>query len=120
MDPTTTFKEAARILKKGGIFVGKLNSRQNSIAFDCDWPPSIVNWKAEKLYDEFEGRVFAIGNEHKLYDGVLKLDKSGHLQRMEDSKQFSFVKEVTLHNEDLGTAQRFINLALSQGGISTG
>ena len=42
MEPVSTFKEASRLLRKGGIF----------LSVDCDFPP-VINVEAEKLYTQF-------------------------------------------------------------------
>jgi len=53
MEPEGTFKEVARILKKGGIFA----------AFDCDWPPTTKDWRADQAYITFEKQVKKLGKK---------------------------------------------------------
>jgi len=109
MEPTETFKEAFRILKKGGIFA----------AVDCDWPPTTSSWKAEKAFIDFQVHVEEIGNQKQLFKDVAKWEKSEHLSRMQNSGFFSFAKEVVVHNVEQGDANRFVLLALSQGSVGT-
>ncbi|MBI5305459.1 MAG: class I SAM-dependent methyltransferase [Chloroflexi bacterium] len=108
MDPPTTFTEIARILRPGGVFA----------AYDADWPPTL-NWKAEKLYDEFDTRAEEIGAARGFYRGVKQWNKSEHLARMQASDKFRFVKELVVHHIELGNAERLVGLALSQGGVAT-
>jgi isopropylmalate/homocitrate/citramalate synthase len=62
------------------------------------FPVTVLNWRAEKAYKEFGARVKAEAKKRNLFKDVKKFSKKQHKQRMEDSKLFSFVKEVTLHN----------------------
>jgi len=109
MEPEGTFKEVNRILKHGGVFA----------AFDCDWPPTLKSWKAEKAYREFVKGTKKIGKDKDLFKDVKKWQKEEHEERMKQSNQFSYVKELLIHNEEEGNADRLINLALSQGHVNT-
>jgi len=109
MEPEGTFKEVQRILKPGGVFA----------AYDCDWPPTLKSWKAEKAYKDFVKGTKQIGVERNLFKDVKKWDKEEHEERMKNSNLFSYVKEILVHNEEEGNAERLINLALSQGHLNT-
>ena len=103
MEPTPTFAEVARILRPGGVFA----------AYDYDWPPTL-NWEVEKVYDEFMeqfDRLLAERNP-ELFTGA-KWAKDGHLARMRASGHFRYVKEIFLHHVEMGNADRFIGLVLS-------
>jgi len=108
MDPQSTFEEAVRILRSGGVFA----------AFDYDWPPTTSHWKADAAYIACMKQVKSL--EKQLTDqGVRHWEKSDHLKRMQTSGCFSFVNEIVLHYEDQGNAQRLVGLALSQGSTMT-
>ena len=107
MEPAGTFAEVARVLRPGGVFC----------AYDCDWPPA-VNWEAERVYNEFMAAAETLEAEHKTAKGVHKQDKEGHLGRMRESGRFRYTREITLHHTEVGTADRLVGLALSQGMIA--
>ncbi len=48
-----------------------------------------------------------------------KWDKEGHLQNIESSGYFRFVREIVFSNREGCDAERFINLAVSQGGLQS-
>lgn len=108
MDPEPTFQEVARLLRPGGIF----------FSVDCDFPP-VINVEAEVAYRDFCQHAQEIGMEKHFFDGVHKWDKEGHLKRMETSGRFKYCREIVLHNQEKGDAERLIGLALSQGQVST-
>eukprot|EP01111_Echinosteliopsis_oligospora_P015156 TRINITY_DN5894_c0_g1_i1.p1 TRINITY_DN5894_c0_g1~~TRINITY_DN5894_c0_g1_i1.p1 ORF type:complete len:275 (-),score=69.08 TRINITY_DN5894_c0_g1_i1:46-870(-) len=108
MEPVGTFKEVNRVLRKGGVFA----------AIDCDWPP-VINGEAEWLYQEFLARCRRRAKQEGHTEGVVKWEKDEHLQRMKDSKQFTYVREILVHSTEHGTAKRLVDLALSQGPVGT-
>lgn len=108
MDPESTFAEAARILRPGGVFA----------AYDNDWPPT-CDAEAEIAYVNFETRAEAMGFERGFYRYVKEWDKAGHLGRMQASGKFRYVNEIVLHHVEQGNASRLIGLAMSQGSIAT-
>jgi len=107
MEPTSTFAEAARVLRAGGVFA----------AYDNDWPPT-CSAVAEIAYNDFITRNEALGEARGFYRGVKKMDKEGHLARMRASGHFSFTNEIVLHSVEPGDAARLVGIALSQGGIA--
>lgn len=108
MEPESTFAEAARILRPGGVFA----------ACDCDWPPT-MNAEAEMAYFKFETRLRALEKERAVADTVQRWSKDGHLQRIKQSGRFSYVKEVQVHSVEQGNADRLVGLAFSQGGLQS-
>ena len=107
MEPGATFAEAARILRPGGVFA----------AYDCDWPPTTAHWEADAAYVALMERMTPLIQEHGIEGRLRRWRKSGHLDRMRASGRFRFVKEILLHHEEMGNAERLIGLVLSQGGI---
>ena len=107
MEPQSTLKEAARVLRKGGIFA----------AYDCDWPPT-VHWEIEDQYIRLMDRVEAItATLPGQKDAVKKWRKEDHLKNMSESRVFRFTKEVVFHDRQPCDVERYIGLALSQGGL---
>lgn len=84
MNPESTLNEAARILKKGGIFA----------VYDCDWP-LVCNWEAEseynKLFDKVKEIESAYSNDK---DSFIKWDKEKHLSNIKNSMNFRYVREI--------------------------
>ncbi|RYD24723.1 MAG: class I SAM-dependent methyltransferase [Verrucomicrobiaceae bacterium] len=109
MEPAGTFAEAARILRPGGVFA----------AYDYDWPPATPFPEVDALYLECCEHSRRLEREHGLSGGLQQWDKSGHLERMESSGRFRFVRECLMHHWDQGGAERLIGLLLSQGHVQT-
>lgn len=105
MEPETTFREVARVLRPGGVFA----------ACDYDWPPSTGFWEADQAYLDCMALGHRLERERRVADRVLRWDKEGHLARMRASGRFRFVRECLLHHEDEGDAARLVGLMLSQG-----
>lgn len=110
MEPQSTLKEFARVLRPNGVFA----------AYDCDWPPS-CDWRLEKhflkLYSLVEQRLSQV---LPLQSRAQKWPKDKHLEQIEHSNLFSFAKEIVFHHWEQCDAERYANIALSQGGLQTG
>lgn len=110
MEPVSTLQEANRVLKPGGMFV----------AYDCDWPP-VIGWRLEREYNQ----LIAAGDEllerlEPAGSGAVKRDKEKHLSVLSESGVFRYTREIVFHHQEECDAERFIGLALSQGGLQTG
>jgi SAM-dependent methyltransferase len=103
MEPEPTLAEVARLLRPGGVFA----------AYDYDWPP-VCNWEVEQAFSELVRRVGKARGIPK----KLRYDKSEHLERIEASGHFRFVREVALHSRERGGAQRIVGMALSLGPLA--
>lgn len=103
MEPAPTFAEIARILRHGGVFA----------AYDYDWPPT-MNWEVGNAYnacmEQFEH--IRVKRNLELFTGT-GWAKEQHLERMQASRHFRYVKEILLHSVEMGNAERLIGLALS-------
>lgn len=109
MNPETTLNEASRILKKGGVFA----------VYDCDWPP-VCNWEAEFEYKKLFEKVTEIESTYpNVKDSFIKWDKENHLSNIKNSLNFRYVREIVFSNTEICNAQRFIEIALSQGGLQS-
>lgn len=109
MEPVSTLREFARVLKPEGIFA----------AYDCDWPPTL-HWSVEAEYKRLIDRSEEIiGKYIAEKDRASKRDKEQHLAHIAGSGLFRFSKEIVFHNIETCDAQRYIGLALSQGGVQT-
>jgi hypothetical protein len=106
MDLPPTFAEVKRILRLGGIFA----------AYDYDWPV-IITPESDLLFAEFMDRLDSMvaGQDTEFCRGAGD-HKEEHLARMRDSGQFRLTREISVHSEEHGDAERFIGLALSNSG----
>lgn len=109
MEPEQTLQEVNRILKPGGIFA----------TYDCDWPP-VCGRRAEEAYNDLRRRIAELASATKDYESsFLRWEKNEHLDRIRESGYFGYVREIVFSNREECDANRFINLALSQGGLQT-
>ncbi|AIQ15029.1 class I SAM-dependent methyltransferase [Paenibacillus durus] len=109
MEPGSTLKEAARVLRPGGIFA----------AYDCDWPP-VLEPNIETRYNELiEQADVIIGRRVPAEDRAVKWNKESHLSRIKASGKFSFAREIAFHNIEHCSAERYVGLTLSQGSLQT-
>lgn len=109
MDPIGTLKEVSRVLKKNGIFA----------VYDCDWPPT-VNWNVEERYNALMEKAESLSAAHSLDENrVRKWNKEDHLRNIRVSNGFRFVKEIVFHNREASDAERYLGLALTQGGLQS-
>ncbi|MDP4146043.1 MAG: class I SAM-dependent methyltransferase [Bacillota bacterium] len=107
MNPEITLNEASRILKEGGIFA----------VYDCDWPP-VCNWEAELEYNKLIEKVNEIEATHPaVKNKSIKWDKENHFSNIKNSGNFRYVREIVFSNTEICNAERFIAIALSQGGL---
>jgi len=109
MEPKSTLSEINRILKPNGIF----------FAYDCDWPP-VCNWKVELSYQKlFQSVDYIETTNPDIKETFTKWNKNNHLGNIKSSGYFKFVREILFANSEVCTAERFIAIALSQGGLQT-
>lgn len=108
MEPEPTFAEIARILRVGGVFA----------SCDCDWPPT-MDWEAEAAYNIWHQTTREAEKRMGTHETVKRWSKDQHLERIQKSDHFRYVREVLLHNVEYGGAERLVGLALSQGGVET-
>uniref|UniRef100_UPI003FF0CB45 class I SAM-dependent methyltransferase n=1 Tax=Candidatus Fimivicinus sp. TaxID=3056640 RepID=UPI003FF0CB45 len=109
MEPEATLQEVDRILKPGGIFA----------TYDCDWPP-VCDRRAEEAYNDLQRRISELASATKDYgESFLRWGKNEHLAHIRESGYFRYAREIVFSNTEECNAQRFINLALSQGGLQT-
>lgn len=50
---------------------------------------------------------------------MIKRNKEEHIKNMTDSHVFRFIKEIVFHNVESCDSQRYVGLALSQGGLQS-
>lgn len=109
MEPVSTLQEAARVLRENGIFA----------AYDCDWPPS-ASWSVEDSYMKLLAQADAVIAQLAPKDSIAhKRDKNEHLRHIAASGAFRFTKELVFHHTEACDAERYVGLALSQGGVQT-
>ncbi|GAB7056371.1 hypothetical protein JCM16163A_31180 [Paenibacillus sp. YK5] len=109
MEPQSTLREFARVLRPGGVFA----------AYDCDWPPAF-DWKIEEQYL----RLAALGDARMAElapdeQQARKWNKNEHLQRIRESGLFRYSREIVFHHWEMCDAARYANIAFSLGGLQT-
>jgi ubiquinone/menaquinone biosynthesis C-methylase UbiE len=108
MEPQSTFIEARRVLRPGGVFA----------SCDYDWPPTTSNWEADLAFDECWNQVDRVEEEFQSQLLPVKhWEKNLHLSRMGASSCFRFTKEILMQHVDTGNAERLVGLLLSQGSV---
>lgn len=109
MNPQDTLCEVNRILRNNGVFA----------TVDCDWPP-VCNLESEMAYTKLTSKVFAIERDYPSIKSTFnRWSKDKHLQNIQDSGHFKYTREIFLHSFEKCDADRFIGIALSQGGLQT-
>jgi ubiquinone/menaquinone biosynthesis C-methylase UbiE len=86
MEPVSTLREAARLLRPGGVFA----------AYDYDVPP-LVHPDIDAAYTEYLRLRRRFREEHRLRAGWTRTAKHEHLQRIEESGYFRFAREAVFH-----------------------
>ncbi|KAA3622977.1 MAG: methyltransferase domain-containing protein, partial [Bacteroidetes bacterium] len=105
MEPKSTLKEIDRILKPDGVL----------LIYDVIWPPS-VSYEYEQAYRELFSKVNEITKA--LPEPIAhRWSKAGHLQNVEQSNYFDYVKESYFHKSETFYKETFLGIALSQGGL---
>jgi SAM-dependent methyltransferase len=102
-DPDRALPEIARLLRPGGVLA----------AYDCDWPPC-VDWEVDEAYRACEQQQFVLETGRDVRPPYAA--KEQHADRMRRSGRFRYVTEIAVHSREEGDAERFVALALSQGG----
>ena len=104
MEPAPTFAEAARLLRRGGVFA----------AYDYDWPP-VVEPELDEAYEEYQRRRAGFRHRHGIQRGGDRWPKDEHLERMRASGHFSYCREILLHSVEHGDADRVVGFTRSLG-----
>ncbi len=104
MDPRTTFAEAARILRPGGVFA----------AYDYDWPP-VVDPEVDEAFLAFQRRRAEARRARGIQRGADRWAKEQHLDRMRATGLFRHCRELMLHSIQEGGAEEIGGFARSIG-----
>jgi ubiquinone/menaquinone biosynthesis C-methylase UbiE len=112
MEPESTLREIARLLRPGGVVA----------IYDYQWPP-IIDGKVEAALKACIDRAAAIEEQTERTSGLQRWHKHEHLGRMQTAADpqgrpyFQMVREFWLHQRVTGTANRLVGLAHSTGSI---
>lgn len=104
MEPGPTLAEAARILRRGGVFA----------AYDYDWPP-VVDPELDAAYAEYQLRRAGFRKRHGVEQGADRWPKHEHLERLRASGHFTFCHEILVHSVEEGNAERVVGFTRSLG-----
>jgi hypothetical protein len=83
-------------------------------AYDYDWPP-VVDPEVDEAYAAYQRRRGEMRRSRGIQRGGDRWLKSEHLERMRESGQFRFCREILLHSIEDGTADRVVGFAYSLG-----
>ncbi len=103
-EPEGTLAEIGRILRVGGVFA----------AYDYDWPP-MVHWEANRVFAAFTDGVRALRKKHGIESEQEQWGKDGHVERIQRSGLFRHVAQISLHNVEQCTAERWVGFARTIG-----
>ena len=107
MEPHATLQEVTRLRREGGVF----------LTVDADWPP-VCDWQAERAYQTLFRQVRQLEQTHPVIkESFCRFPKEHHLENIQNSGHFRYVREVLLQHTEPGSADRLLTLALSQGGL---
>ena len=140
MEPTATLAEVARILRPGGVFAAidcdwppAVGSAEAEQAWsDCRATIRVLERRiaegasadelARPVHGTAEWSSYDGVDPHRdrvLADGVRSWPKSGHLDQLEVSGHFGWVREIVAHTTEDGDGARFVGLLRSQGDYRT-
>lgn len=106
MEPVSTLKEVARVLRSGGVFA----------AYDCDWPPV-----SDPVADAAFAECHHYADELLARAGCSKAktwSKDRHLEHIKNSGHFRYTRDLACLHVDSGNGERVVGLARSQGSIA--
>lgn len=102
MEPESVLAEVGRILRPGGVFA----------TYDYDLPP-VIHWEAERAFVAFMARVGALRTQHAVENTTRVWDKRKHLEQLQRSAVFRYMRELVVHHREPCGAERWIGFALS-------
>lgn len=108
VEPEATFAEVARILRPGGVMA----------AYDYQFPP-LIDWRVEKALMELFQDMQELRDDLAQRLGMHWWAKETHRERIVASRYFRQVTQFSLHNVEMGNAERLIGLVESLGTLQT-
>lgn len=109
MEPVSTLAEVDRVLKPGGVFA----------AVTYDWP-CVMHWEAEEAFRDLWNTVARIERDYAdVRASFNRFEKSKHLENIQKSGVFRYVREIVFANDEPCTADRMVRMAESIGGYRT-
>lgn len=107
MEPVSTLSEVNRLLKPDGVFA----------AYDCDWPP-VCSAEVELEYNRLFDKVREIEDTDASYKSAfVRFPKDKHLESIRRCGHFRYTRELVFMNAEPCSADRYIRIAVSQGGL---
>jgi hypothetical protein len=104
MERGPVLAEAARVLRRGGVFA----------AYDYDMPP-LVHPQVDAAFREHLDLRRRFRDEHEVEAGWTRTWKATHLDAIQESGHFSHAREAVFHDSAEVDAERILGLARSLG-----
>ena len=108
MEPEPVLAEAARLLRRGGVFA----------AIDYDVPPAI-HPEVDAAFAELFAERRRARRRLRIEAGAVTWPKEKHLERIRASGAFRRARELVCHDWDTADAERMLGLAETLGGPRT-
>jgi SAM-dependent methyltransferase len=106
MPPEPTLREAARLLRPGGVLA----------AYDHLMPPAI-SWEVEGVLEVFLERVEAMRRKRSEGREATWWPKAEHVRRLRECGHFRQVRRFALHHRELGNRERLLGLVSSLSAV---
>jgi ubiquinone/menaquinone biosynthesis C-methylase UbiE len=107
MNPGFVLREVDRLLRAEGVFS----------TVDYDWP-AVASWRVEAAFESLSREAKAITREYPdLIHHAVKYKKAEHLSNMGKAGVFRYTREFVFCNTEKCTAERYVDMALSQSSI---
>jgi len=105
LDTRAALPEFARLLRDGGVFAAYYDNQY----------PLTLNWEADRIYYCFRERVLAMEARLGNTASLRRSSREQHQRDIEESGLFRFQRQLCVHSQDSGDAERLLGLSTCDG-----